>query len=154
MAKIIEGNLNASGKKYGLIVSRFNSFITERLLEGAMDTLMRHGAEEDHITVVRVPGSFEIPMIAKRMANSGSYDALIALSAIIRGDTPHFDYVAAEASKGIAQTSLETGVPIAFGVLTTNTIEQAIERAGTKAGNKGSDAALSAIEMVNLYGLL
>ncbi len=154
MAKIIEGNLNASGKKFGLIVSRFNSFISERLLEGAMDTLLRHGAEEDHIAVVRVPGSFEIPLIARKMAESGGYDALIALSAVIRGDTPHFDFVASEASKGIAQTSLETGVPIAFGILTTNTIEQAVERAGTKAGNKGSDAALSAIEMANLYGML
>ncbi len=154
MAKLIEGQLSASGKRFGIVVSRFNSFITERLLEGAMDTLLRHAANEEKITVVRVPGSFEIPLVLKKMAISGSYDALIALSAVIRGDTPHFDYVAAEASKGIAHVSLETGCPIAFGVLTTNTIEQAIERAGTKAGNKGSDAAMTAIEMANVCAQL
>jgi len=151
MVKIIEGQLNASGKRFGIVVSRFNSFITERLYEGAMDGLLRHGASEDKITLIRVPGSFEIPMILKKMATSGSYDALLALAAVIRGETPHFDYVAAEASKGIAQVSLETSCPISFGVITTNTIEQAIERAGTKSGNKGFDAAMTAIEMANIY---
>jgi 6,7-dimethyl-8-ribityllumazine synthase len=150
MIRTIEGNLIAKGKRFGIVVSRFNSFITERLLEGALDTLRRHGADEDQITIVRVPGSFEIPLILKKMAKSNGYDALLALSAIIRGDTPHFDYVAAEASKGVAQISWETGVPIAFGILTTNTIEQAVERAGTKAGNKGADAANTAIEMANV----
>lgn len=154
MVKTIEGQLSASGKRFGIAISRFNSFITERLLEGAMDALIRHGASEEDITQVRVPGSFELPLVLKKMANSGSYDALIAVSAVIRGDTPHFDYVAAEASKGIAMTSLDTGVPIAFGVLTTNTIEQAIERAGTKAGNKGFDAAMTAIEMANVCAKL
>jgi 6,7-dimethyl-8-ribityllumazine synthase len=151
MVKIIEGQLNASGKRFGIVVSRFNSFITERLYEGAMDGLLRHGASEDQITLIRVPGSFEIPMILKKMATSGSYDALLALAAVIRGETPHFDYVAAEASKGIAQVSLESGCPISFGVITTNTIEQAVERAGTKSGNKGFDAAMTAIEMANIY---
>lgn len=154
MVKTIEGQLTASGKRFGIAVSRFNSFITERLLEGALDALIRHGASEENITLVRVPGSFELPLVLKKMAGSGSYDALIALSAVIRGDTPHFDYVAAEASKGIAMASLETNVPIAFGVLTTNTIEQAVERAGTKAGNKGFDAAITAIEMANVCAKL
>jgi len=150
MTHILEGNLIGSGKKFGLVVSRFNSFITERLLEGALDALRRHGVEEKHITVVRVPGSFEIPLTLKKMALSKKYDALVALSAIIRGATPHFDYIASEASKGVALTSLETGVPIAFGIITANTIEQAVERAGTKSGNKGFDAALTAIEMANV----
>lgn len=150
MVKFLEGQLAAGGKHYGIVVSRFNSFITERLLDGALDALRRHGAEEEGITVVRVPGAFEIPLVVKKMAASGHYHALIALAAVIRGDTPHFDYVAAEVSKGVAQTSLESGCPVAFGVLTTNTIEQAVERAGTKAGNKGWDAAVTAIEMVNL----
>lgn len=154
MPKTIEGQLSAAGKRFGIAVSRFNSFITERLLEGALDALQRHGASEDKITLVRVPGSFELPLVLKKMAASGSYDALIALSAIIRGDTPHFDYVAAEAAKGIAMAGLETGCPIAFGVLTTNTIEQAVERAGTKAGNKGFDAAMTAIEMANVCAQL
>lgn len=152
--KTIEGQLSASGKRFGIAISRFNSFITERLLEGALDALVRHGASSENITLVRVPGSFELPLILKKMAKSGAYDALIALSAVIRGDTPHFDYVAAEAAKGIAMTSLETNVPIAFGVLTTNTIEQAVERAGTKAGNKGFDAAMTAIEMANVCAQL
>ncbi|HOJ59959.1 MAG TPA: 6,7-dimethyl-8-ribityllumazine synthase [bacterium] len=150
MAQYLEGNLNAGGKRFGIVVSRFNSFITERLLEGALDALRRHGAEEEGITIVRVPGSFEIPLVVKKMAATGNYHALIALAAVIRGDTPHFDYIAAEVSKGVAQTTLETGCPIAFGVLTTNTIEQAVERAGTKAGNKGWDAAVTAIEMANV----
>lgn len=150
MVQHIEGNLNATGKVFGIVVSRFNSFITERLLEGALDAIYRHGGDEEQVTVVRVPGSWEIPLVLKKMALSDEYDALIALSAVIRGDTPHFDYVAAEASKGVAQISLETGIPIAFGVLTTNTIEQAVERAGTKAGNKGFDAATAAIEMANV----
>ena len=154
MVKIVEGQLGAGKHRFGIVVSRFNHFITEHLLNGALDALRRHGADEKGITVVWVPGSFEIPLALKKMAESQHYDALIALSAIIRGDTPHFDYVANEASKGIAQVMLEHGVPIAFGVLTTHTLEQAVERAGTKAGNKGFDAALSAIEMANLLGQL
>jgi len=150
MAKVTEGKLEAKGIKVGIIVSRFNSFICERLLEGAMDTLLRHGANDKDIHLVRVPGAFEIPLVAKKMAASTKYDALICLGAVIRGATPHFDYVSAEVSKGIASASMETGVPISFGVLTTDSIEQAVERAGTKAGNKGADAAVSAIEMVNL----
>jgi len=151
MPKFIEGKLNAEGLKFGIVVGRFNSFIGERLLEGALDTLIRHGADDAQITVIRVPGAFEIPLAAQKMAKSGSYDALICLGAVIRGSTPHFDYVASEVSKGIAHVSLETGVPVAFGVLTTDTIEQAIERAGTKAGNKGFDAAMTAIETANLF---
>jgi 6,7-dimethyl-8-ribityllumazine synthase len=150
MAKLTEGKLEAKGIKVGIIVSRFNSFICERLLEGAMDTLLRHGADDKDIHLVRVPGSFEIPLIAKKLAASAKYDAIICLGAVIRGATPHFDYVSAEVTKGIAAASMETGVPIAFGVLTTDSIEQAVERAGTKAGNKGADAAVTAIEMVNL----
>ncbi|MEJ2199643.1 MAG: 6,7-dimethyl-8-ribityllumazine synthase [Desulfuromonadaceae bacterium] len=151
MSKIIEGNLDAAGLKVGLVVSRFNSFICDRLVEGAVDALVRHGADADAIVIAKVPGAFEIPMTAKRMAASGKYDALVCLGAVIRGSTPHFDYVSAEVSKGVASVSLESGVPVAFGVLTTDNIEQAIERAGTKAGNKGSEAAVTAIEMVNLY---
>ncbi len=150
MARTIEGNLSAAGIRFGLIVARFNDFVSDRLLGGAMDTLLRSGADPDKIDVVRVPGSFEIPLAARKMAASGRYDALIALGAVIRGATPHFDYVAAEVSKGVAQVSLESGLPIAFGVITANTLEQAIERAGSKAGNKGADAALSAVEMANL----
>lgn len=147
----IEGALTSSGKKYGIILGRFNSFIGERLLEGALDGLKRHGVITDDITVVRVPGAFEIPLIAKKMATStAAYDVVICLGAVIRGSTPHFDYVSSEVSKGVASVSLDTGVPIVFGVLTTDTIEQAIERAGTKAGNKGFEAAMTAIEMVNL----
>ncbi|MCL4457451.1 MAG: 6,7-dimethyl-8-ribityllumazine synthase [Nitrospirae bacterium] len=148
--KIIEGELQAKGIKFGIIVSRFNDFITSRLLDGAVDALIRHGAKEDDIEVVKVPGSFEIPLAAKKMASKGSYGAVICLGTVIRGATPHFDYVASEVSKGIAAASLETGVPIAFGVITSDTIEQAVERAGTKAGNKGWDAAITAIEMAQV----
>ncbi|MBF0623357.1 MAG: 6,7-dimethyl-8-ribityllumazine synthase [Magnetococcales bacterium] len=147
----LEGHLDASGLRCGLIVSRFNSFITERLVDGAVDCLLRNGAEAGNLTLIRVPGAFEIPMAARRAALAGRFDALICLGAVIRGATPHFDYVAAEVSKGVATVSLETGLPIGFGVLTTETVEQAIDRAGAKAGNKGWDTALSVIEMVNLY---
>jgi len=150
MNRTLEGKLDGSGLRFAIIVSRFNSFIGERLLEGALDALHRHGTDPTAITTVRVPGAFEIPLVAKRLAATGEYDALICLGAVIRGATPHFDYVASEVSKGIASVSLESGLPIAFGVLTTETIEQAIERAGTKAGNKGFDAAVSVIEMANL----
>ena len=150
MANMIEGGLKADGKKFAIIVARFNSFISEKLLEGALDTLVRSGALDADIDVARVPGAFEIPLIAKKMAASQKYDAVICLGAVIRGSTPHFDYVAAEVSKGVAHVGLETGVPVIFGVLTTDNIEQAIERAGTKSGNKGFDAALAAIEMANL----
>lgn len=152
MSKIIEGTLEAKGFRFGIIVSRFNSFISDRLLEGTVDTLVRHGADQKQLTVVKVPGAFELPLIAKKMAESGKYDALICLGAVIRGGTPHFEYVSAEMTKGIASVSLQAGLPIAFGVLTTDSVEQAIERAGTKAGNKGVEAAMSAIEMVNLLG--
>ncbi|MEO5359585.1 MAG: 6,7-dimethyl-8-ribityllumazine synthase [Nitrospirota bacterium] len=148
--RVYEGELNAKGFKFCLIVSRFNDFITGRLLEGAVDALTRHGVETADISVIKVPGSFELPLIAKKAAQSSAYDAVIALAAIIRGATPHFEYVAAEASKGIAAASMDTGVPIAYGVITSDTIEQAIERAGTKSGNKGWDAAMTAIEMANL----
>ena len=148
--RIVEGKLTGAGLKFALVVSRFNSFITERLLEGALDCLRRQGVADDDLMVVRVPGAWEIPVAAKRLAQSGSQDAVVCLGAVIRGSTPHFDYVAAEVSKGIAQITLETGVPIAFGILTTDTLEQAIERAGSKAGNKGFAAAEAAIEMVNL----
>lgn len=149
MREII-GNLSAEGKEFAIVVSRFNSLISDRLLEGALDCLTRHGCSSERITVVRVPGSFEIPLVASSLAKSGKYDAVICLGAIIRGATPHFDYVASEAAKGIAQASLSSAVPVIFGVLTTESIEQAVERAGTKAGNKGWDAALSAIEMADL----
>jgi 6,7-dimethyl-8-ribityllumazine synthase len=151
MPNFIEGNLNATGLKVGILVSRFNSFISERLLEGALDALVRHGAEDKDIDVVRVPGAFEIPLAAQKMAEVGKYEAIICLGAVIRGSTPHFDYVASEVSKGVAHVSLATGVPVVFGVLTTDSIEQAIERAGTKSGNKGFDAAMTAIETVNLF---
>ena len=154
MANTIEGKLSAKGKKFGIVTSRFNELISKQLLAGAQDCLVRHDCKDTDITVVWVPGSFEIPIAAKKMAQSGNYDALICLGAVIRGATPHFDYIASEVSKGIAQVGMETGVPAIFGVLTTDTIEQAIERAGTKAGNKGWDAALSAIEMVNLFEVL
>ena len=148
--KRIEGELQAEGLKFAIIVSRFNEFITGKLLEGAIDALIRHGGAEKNIDIIKVPGSFELPLVAKKAAQKKSYDAVICLGTIIRGATPHFDYVAAEASKGIATASMDTGVPIAFGVLTTDTIEQAIERAGTKSGNKGWDAAMVAIEMAQL----
>jgi len=150
MARIIEGKLLADGLKFGLVVSRFNEFITSKLLAGALDGLSRHGAKDDDITIAWVPGTFEVPLIAQQMASSGKYDAVICLGALIRGATPHFEYIAAEVSKGIAQVGLSTGVPTIFGVITTDTIEQAIERAGTKVGNKGFDAAEAAIEMANL----
>ncbi len=152
MPKLIEGTLDAKGYRFGLIVSRFNSFICDRLVEGAIDTLVRHGADDGQLTLVKVPGAFELPLVAKKMALSGNYDALICLGAVIRGGTPHFEYVSSEMTKGIALASMESGLPVAFGVLTTDSIEQAIERAGTKAGNKGAEAAMSAIEMVNLMG--
>jgi len=148
--KVIEGDLQAAGLKFSIIVSRFNDFITAKLLDGAIDALKRHGANDADLQVVRVPGSFEIPLMAKKLAQKGTSHAVICLGTVIRGATPHFDYVAAEVSKGIAQTSLETGVPIAFGVITADTIEQAIERAGSKSGNKGWDAALTAIEMAQV----
>ena len=148
--KVFEGKLLAKGIRFGIIVSRFNDFIGERLLGGALDALKRSGADEGSIDVFKVPGAFEIPLIAKRVAASGKYDAVICLGAVIRGATPHFDYVAAEVSKGIANVAIDAGIPISFGVLTTDTIEQAIERAGAKAGNKGWDAAVAAIEMANL----
>lgn len=148
--KILQGELQAKGLKFGIVVSRFNEFITARLLEGAEDALVRHGAKTEDIDVVRVPGSFEIPLVAKKLAAGGAYSAVICLGTVIRGATPHFDYVAAEVSKGIAQASLETGVPISFGIITSDSIEQAVERAGSKSGNKGWDAALSAIEMAQV----
>jgi 6,7-dimethyl-8-ribityllumazine synthase len=145
-----EGELQAKGLKFGIVLSRFNDFITGKLLDGAKDALIRHGAKEEDIAVARVPGAFEIPLIAKKMAATGGYDAVICLGTVIRGATPHFDYISAEVSKGIAAASMETGVPVAFGVLTCDTIEQAVERAGTKSGNKGWDSALTAIEMAQL----
>jgi len=148
--KVIEGKLNAKDLKFGIVTGRFNEFISSKLLGGAMDALKRHGADDKNIEVAWSPGSFEIPLIAKKMAKSGKYDAIICLGAVIRGATPHFDYVASEVSKGIASAMLDTEVPISFGVLTTDSIEQAIERAGTKSGNKGFDAAMAAIEMANL----
>lgn len=150
MGLVFEGKLNGQGLKIGIVVGRFNEFISSKLLSGAMDSLVRHGVDEKDVDVAWVPGSFEIPLLAKRMAESKKYDAVICLGAVIRGSTPHFDYVSAEVSKGVAKVGLETGVPTIFGVLTTDTIEQAIERAGTKAGNKGWEAAQSAIEMANL----
>lgn len=154
MGKTYEGMLDAKGKKFAIVVSRFNSFICDRLVEGAFDCLRRHGAAEENIDLVRVPGAFEIPAAAGRVAGSGHYDAVIALGAVIRGATPHFDYVAAEAAKGIAQVAQSAPCAVAFGVLTCDTIEQAVERAGTKAGNKGADAAAAAMEMANLFGAL
>ena len=150
MPTVTEGRLIAKGMKFGIAVSRFNDFIGSRLLDGALDALMRSGAEEKDIQIYRVPGAFELPLVAKKLAASKRFDAIICLGAVIRGSTPHFDYISAEVSKGIANVGLELGVPISFGVLTTDTIEQAIERAGTKAGNKGWDAAMTAIEMVDL----
>lgn len=151
MPKIIEGKIVAKGMKFGIVASRFNDFICGRLIEGTIDALMRAGAEEKDIVIYKVPGSFELPLTAKKLAKSGRFDAVICLGAIIRGATPHFEYISAEVSKGIAVVGLETEVPVVFGVLTTDTIEQAIERAGTKSGNKGADAAMTAIEMVDLF---
>ena len=148
---IIEGNVRATGKKFALVVSRFNSFVVESLVDGALDALERHGeVSEQDITIVRVPGAYELPIAAKKLAEKGSFDAIIALGAVIRGGTPHFEFVAGECNKGLAQVSLDYGIPVSFGVITTDSIEQAIERSGTKAGNKGVDAALSALEMVNV----
>ncbi len=148
--KTYEGELQAKGLKFGIVLSRFNEFITGKLLDGAVDALVRHGAKEDDIDIVKVPGSFEIPMVARKLALKGAYNAIICLGTVIRGATPHFEYIAAEVSKGIASASMEAGLPIAFGIITCDTIEQAVERAGTKSGNKGWDAALTAIEMAQL----
>jgi 6,7-dimethyl-8-ribityllumazine synthase len=154
MPKVWEGQLSAKGLRFAVVVSRFNSFITERLLAGAMDALNRTGADPEMIEIVKVPGSWEIPLVAGELARQHRFDAVICLSAVIRGETPHFDYVAGEAAKGVAHVAAETGVPVAFGILTTNTLEQAIDRAGTKGGNKGFDAAMTAIEMANLLRTL
>jgi 6,7-dimethyl-8-ribityllumazine synthase len=154
MGKVFEGHLSASGLRFAIVVSRFNSFITERLLGGAMDALRLTGAADDMIDVVKVPGSWEVPLVAGELARQHRYDAVICLACVIRGETPHFDYVAAEAAKGIAHVAAETGVPVAFGVLTTNTLEQAIDRAGAKGGNKGAGAAMTAVEMANLMRTL
>ena len=150
MVKTIEGILDASGRKFAIVVSRWNQFIVSKMLDGALDALRRHKVADENITIVYCPGSFEIPLISKKLVLSKQYDAIIALGAVIRGATPHFDYIASEVAKGIAQVNLETGVPVVFGVLTTDTIEQAIERAGSKSGNKGFDAAMAAIELVSL----
>lgn len=150
MPKEIHGQLKVDGQRFAVVVSRFNEFITAKLLGGAVDALTRHGCKDEHITIAYVPGAFELPMIAKRLAESGQFDAVICLGCVIRGQTPHFEYVASEAAKGVAQVGLSTGVPATFGVITADTLEQAVERAGAKSGNKGFDAAVSAIELVNL----
>ncbi len=149
--KVFEGNFDGKGSKIAIVASRFNEFITKELIGGAEDTLLRHNVNTDDIDLYRVPGAFEIPSVCNKIAKSGKYDAVITLGAVIRGSTPHFDYVAAEVSKGVASVSMQYNIPVIFGVLTTDTIEQAVERAGTKAGNKGSDAAMAALEMINLY---
>ena len=154
MVTYLEGHLQGKGRKIGIVVARFNSFISERLLEGAIDSLVRSGVATEDIVVARVPGAYEIPLVAQRMARSGRHEAIICLGAVIRGATPHFDYVAGEVAKGTAQVMLDTSIPVLFGVLTTETIEQAIERAGTKAGNKGSDVAIAALEMINLLAVV
>ena len=151
MPQIFEGNISAEGYRFAIIASRFNDFISSKLVEGALDALNRHGAQDENIVLIKVPGAFEIPIAAKRLAESKKYDAIICLGAVIRGATPHFDYVAAEVSKGIANIAIDTGIPVTFGVLTTDNLEQAIERAGSKSGNKGWDAAVAAMEMVNLF---
>ncbi|MCX5860903.1 MAG: 6,7-dimethyl-8-ribityllumazine synthase [Desulfomonile sp.] len=150
MTTIVEGVLTCAGLKAALVASRFNDFIVSRLIDGAVDALVRHGASEEDITIIRVPGAFEIPQVVAKAAATGKYDMVVALGAVIRGSTPHFEYIAAETAKGVAQVSIEASIPVSFGVLTTDTIEQAIERAGSKAGNKGAEAAMSAIEMANL----
>jgi len=150
MPNFYEGKISADGKKFALVVSRFNDFVSDKLLSGALDALIRHGARDEDIDVVKVPGAFEIPLMANKMAGKEKYDAVICLGAVIRGSTPHFEYVSAEVSKGVAQVGLQAGVPVIFGVITTDTLEQAIERAGTKAGNKGWSAAVAAMEMANL----
>ncbi|MDJ0888578.1 MAG: 6,7-dimethyl-8-ribityllumazine synthase [Desulfobacterales bacterium] len=154
MPRILEAKLLAEGKKFAVVVSRFNDFITEKLVSGALDALVRSGARDEDIDLVRVPGAFEVPLMAKRMAAKGRYDAIICLGAVIRGSTPHFDYVSAEVSKGVAAVSLDGDLPVIFGIITTDTIEQAIERAGTKAGNKGWSAAMAAVEMANLMDVV
>lgn len=154
MPRELHGNLAVDGQRFAVVVSRFNDFITGKLKAGAIDALVRHGCKDGDITCVAVPGAFEIPLVAKRLAESGAYDAVICVGCVIRGQTPHFEYVAGEAAKGIAQVGLATGVPVTFGVITADTLEQAIERAGSKAGNKGADATLSAIELVNLLSQL
>lgn len=154
MPKYFEGKLTAEGKTFAVVMSRFNDFITDRLLGGTLDALYRSGASEENIDIVKVPGAFEIPLIAKKLAQSRKYNAVICLGAVIRGSTPHFDYICAEVTKGIAMAGMETGIPVIYGVITTDTIEQAIERAGTKSGNKGWSAAISAIEMANLMELI
>lgn len=154
MPRTIEGNLTAKGLKFALVVGRFNDFISERLLEGALDTILRSGGADDDVDVVKVPGSYEMPVVAKALAASNKYDAIVCLGCVIRGGTPHFDYVAGEAAKGIAKVALDTGCPVSFGVITADNLEQAIERAGTKSGNKGRDAALTAMEMANLLKTL
>lgn len=151
MPNIIEGNLNAKGYRFGIVVSRFNDFICSKLVDGAVDALIRHGASSDDITIIKVPGAFEIPSVARQLSMSGRFDSIICLGAVIRGATPHFDYVASEVSKGVAALSLQFDIPITFGVLTTDTLEQAIERAGSKSGNKGFESAVSAVEMTNLF---
>ena len=151
MPPVIEGPLDAKGLKVALIASRFNEFVTAKLVEGALDGLVRHGADPKNLTLVKVPGSFELPQVAARLAGQGNYDAIVALGCLIRGETPHFDLIAAEAAKGLAQAAVSSGVPVIFGVLTCDTMEQALDRAGGKAGNKGWDAALAAIEMVSLF---
>jgi 6,7-dimethyl-8-ribityllumazine synthase len=150
MPRSIEGKISAEGLKFAIVLSRFNSFIGDKLLDGAVDAIVRHGGKDDDVHVFRVPGAFEVPPIAKRLVDSGKYSAVICLGAVIRGSTPHFEYIAAESAKGVAKISLESPVPVAYGIITTDTIEQAIERAGSKSGNKGYDAAVTAIEMANL----
>ncbi len=152
--KIIEGKLSAKGMKFALVCSRFNSFLTDKLIEGAVDCLKRHEVDEDSLTLVRTPGSYELPFVSVKLANSKKYDAIIALGVIIRGDTPHFDFVATQTAKGLAQASFESGIPVAFGIVTADNLEQAIERCGVKHGNKGFDAAMTAIEMAGLYKIL
>jgi 6,7-dimethyl-8-ribityllumazine synthase len=154
MPKYFEGQLTGKGVRVGIVVSRFNHFITERLLEGALDALKRHGVADEDIAVYRVPGSFEIPLVARKIATSAKFEGVLCVGALIRGGTPHFDFISAEVTKGVAATALESGIPMTFGVLTTDTIEQAIERAGTKAGNKGWEAALALLELINLYQTL
>ncbi|OGP97395.1 MAG: 6,7-dimethyl-8-ribityllumazine synthase [Deltaproteobacteria bacterium RBG_19FT_COMBO_46_9] len=154
MPKILEGKISAEGFRFAIIASRFNDFISSKLVDGAMDALKRHGVEEGKVSLIKVPGSFEIPSVAKKLAKSDKFDAIICLGAVIRGATPHFDFIAAEVAKGVASVALESDIPVTFGVLTTDNLEQAIERAGSKVGNKGWDAAISAIEMVNLFSQL
>ncbi|MHC4871036.1 MAG: 6,7-dimethyl-8-ribityllumazine synthase [Planctomycetota bacterium] len=154
MSKVISADLKVKDSKFAIVASRFNDFIVSKLIDGAKDALQRHGAKESNITVIWVPGAFELPQVAQKVALSGKYDSVICLGCVIRGATPHFDYVAAEAAKGIAQVAMKTEIPVSFGVLTTDSIEQAIERAGTKAGNKGADAAMCAVELVNLFSII